>query len=121
MCSLCVSHIHYASPQSLFLIIVVRVVIIYITTNLQISAPSYLPIITSKQLFVFFFFQGSFPLNNKHFRQWSIILTSSSGIQWYSFANIKFYTQVVRFISNTIKPLFSFFISQHQDVLLVLG
>ena len=36
---------------------------------------------------VFFFSQGSFSFNNDDFRHWSIILTSSSGVWWYLFAN----------------------------------
>ena len=53
---------------------------IWMPTSSQVSAPSKLPMVTSKQLSVFFFFQESLLLYNKDFLQWFIIRKSFSGI-----------------------------------------
>ena len=60
---------------------------IWIPTSSQTSAPSKLPMVTSKQLSVFFFFQGSLLLYNKDFLQCFIIPKSFSGILMYCWAN----------------------------------
>ena len=52
---------------------------IWILTSLQISTPK-LPMVTLKQLSVFFFFQGSLLLYNEDFLQCFIISKSFSGI-----------------------------------------
>ena len=60
---------------------------IWMPTSSQISARSKLLMGTSKQLSVFFFFQGSLLLNNKDFLQCCFIRKSFSGILMYYWAN----------------------------------
>ena len=60
---------------------------IWMPTSSQISAPSKLLMGTSKQLSVFFYFQGSLLLNNKDFLQCCFIRKSFSGILMYYWAN----------------------------------
>ena len=56
-------------------------------TSLQISVPSKLPMVTSKQLSIFVFFQGSLVFYNKNFLQCFIIRMSFSKILMYCGAN----------------------------------
>ena len=60
---------------------------IWMPTSSQILAPSKLPMVTSKQFPVFFFYQGSLLLYNKDFLQCFIIRKSFSGILMYCWAN----------------------------------
>ena len=57
------------------------------STSLQISAPSKPLMVTSKQLSVYFFFQGLLSLYNKDFLQCYIIRKAFSGISMYCWAN----------------------------------
>ena len=60
---------------------------IWMPTSSQISAPSKLPMVTSKQLSVFFFFKGSLLFYNKDFLRFFIIRKSFSGILMCCWAN----------------------------------
>ena len=63
---------------------------IWIPTSSQISAPSKMPMVMSKQLFLeerCSFFQGSLSLYNKDFLQCFIIHKSFSGTSMYCWAN----------------------------------
>ena len=60
---------------------------IWMPTSSQISAPSKLPMVTSKQLSIFVFFQGSLVFYNKNFLQCFIIRKSFSKILMYCWAN----------------------------------
>ena len=60
---------------------------IWMPTSSQILAQSKRPMVTSKQLSVFFFLQGSLLLYNKDFLQCFIIRKSFSGILKYSWAH----------------------------------
>ena len=59
----------------------------WMPTSSQILAPPKLPMVTSKQVFVFFFFQGLLSLYNKNLLQFFIMCKSFSGISMYCWAN----------------------------------
>ena len=76
-------------PQSFLLISVTKKNKMYIPTNWHTSAPSKLPMVTSKQFSVCFFFHASLLLNSKDLRQCFINLVLSLNTSWCCFANSK--------------------------------